>query len=133
MNKVVTTVFMGFMLITGSLQAGGTFKFEKGTLENTDKIDIIWRQQKGNCPTKYPTPSIDCTYRSQNMVGFIAQYIPKLNGQFTTQNTYFLKISLNAETQKKGYPFNAASCQNLQAKVKKGSLITINKTGCSIK
>lgn len=132
MSKFVSMVLSGLILCTGSLQAGGAFNLQKGTLENSDKIDIIWRQQKGNCPTKYPVTSINCTYTSQNLVGFIAQFIPKLNGQFTTQNTYFLKINLNADTKKKGYPFNAASCQNLQAKVKKGSLITINKTGCSI-
>jgi hypothetical protein len=119
-------------LVSTSLQAG-TFKLKQGNLANTDKIDITWKQQYGNCPTKFPVESMNCTYISSDMGGLQAQYINKLSAMFTVENTFFLSVKLNEETKKKGYPFNEASCQNLQGKIKNGSLITINKTGCNVR
>ncbi|AHE66923.1 hypothetical protein [Legionella oakridgensis] len=110
----------------------GTFYLKQGDLLDADKIDIQWRKQWGHCPTKYPVESVDCHYVYQNIGGLVVSHLKDMSdrGWLTTENTFQLNISLNEATKKKGYPFNAASCQNLQNVVKTGTVITINQTGC---
>jgi len=104
----------------------GAFNIQRGDLLNTDKIDVEWRQQSGNCPSKYPAESVDCTYTYRNAQGIKAEFIEKYNksANFTTDNTFFLNVSVNH------VPFD--SCNMLQTKVEGHTLVTINQTGCVI-
>ena len=128
-------VIMGFVLVLAmpSLWAG-PYHIKKGDLADNDKIDYVLRQQSGNCPTKYPVESIDCTYSSHSVTGLIAKYIEESFelADLSTENTFSLDVSLNADTQTKGYPFDNASCASLQTKIKTGSIIVINQRGCTL-
>ena len=127
-------IITGFLcsLITSNALAGN-FSLRQGDLLADDKVDIVLRKQSGNCPTKFPVESIDCNYSEQKMTGFLVRYLDKLTSELTTESTFLLNISLNSDSQGKGYNFNTASCTNLQEKVTTGSVVTLNKTGCEVK
>ena len=129
-KRIIITGFL-FSLIASNALAGN-FSLRQGDLLADDKVDIVIRKQSGNCPTKFPVESIDCSYSDQKMTGFLVLYLDKLTGEFTTESTFLLNISLNSDSKGKGYNFNTASCTNLQEKVTTGSVITVNKTGCVV-
>ncbi len=130
-NIILSSLLCAF--IAPNLMAG-SFSIRNGDLLPTDKIDIELRQQSGNCPTKFPVESIDCNYSEHKMGGVMAQYFEKLNmtSIFMVENLFLLNISLNVASQSKGYPFDVASCTNLQDKVGAGNVVTISKTGCVV-
>ena len=100
--------------IIASNVLAGSFSLRQGDLLANDKVDIVYRMQSGNCPTKFPVESIDCRYVDQKITGLLVQYLDKLSSEFTTENLFLLNISLNADSQGKGYPFDTASCAHLQ-------------------
>ncbi|MCX7117735.1 MAG: hypothetical protein NTW94_07530 [Legionellales bacterium] len=123
-------------LLSAPLAMAGHFGLIQGDLLDTDKIDIDWKQQYGaNCVSPYPVESMDCAYIAHKLGGVMAKYIKVLSitSLLTTENTFLFTITLNAATEAQGYPFDAASCSNLQTKVATGDVIVVNKTGCSIR
>ena len=120
------------ILMVSSANAG-SIQLQNGNLRPTDKIDIAWTSQQGNCPTKFPIKSMNCVYSSAALTGVQAQNVDKVSKIFSTANTFSLNIDLNAATKKqRAYPFHKASCSNLQNKLGSKSVITINKRGCVI-
>jgi len=118
-------------LVTPDLLAAGTFRLHNGDLLPTDEIDIIWRQKIGDCPTKFSAQSINCTYTYENSIGFEVSHVNMLS--YPVQQTFEFHIKLSAETKKKKYSFDAKTCLNLQSRIKAGSVVTINKTGCTVR
>ena len=127
---IILTGFLCSLIASNAL--AGNFSLRQGDLMANDKVDIVLRKQSGNCPTKFPVESIDCSYSDQKMTGFLVQYLDKLTSELTTESTYLLNISLNADSKGKGYNFDTTSCTNLQEKVTSGSVVTLNKTGCVV-
>lgn len=124
MNKYGFILGLAFLL-TGPAFAG-SFNLHRGDLIDTDTVDIEWRVQTGNCPTKFPVESMDCEYFYSNAKGLKAVYIDMFSqhANFNTENTYLLNVSINGEP--------VSSCQLLQQKVVGYSLVTLNKEGCII-
>ena len=114
------------LVLTVPTALAGSFNLHRGDLVETDTIDIEWRVQTGNCPSKYPVESIDCEYFYSNAKGLKAMYIDMFShhANFNTESTYLLNVSIN------GQPVN--SCQLLQEKIVGYNQIIINKEGCII-
>ncbi|GGI81758.1 hypothetical protein [Legionella impletisoli] len=133
MKKQLIAIGFCAALMSTNLFAG-VFFLKQGDLQNDDRIDIVWRKQSGNCPTKYPVESVDCNYEYQNIGGLVVNHLVDVSSRrwFTTENTFEFTISLSAASKNKGYAFNEASCKNLQNVLQTNSTVTINKTGCIV-
>lgn len=125
MKKHEVIFGLSFILIAPTA-LGGAFNLHRGDLLDNDKINIEWRKQEGNCPTKFPAQSIDCEYFYANVSGLKAMYIDTFSqhSEFNTENTFLLNVSIN------GVP--VSSCELLQQKITGFSLVTINRENCII-
>ncbi len=118
-------------LLLSTSALAGQISFEKGDIENIDKIDIEMKQQSGNCPTKFPVEYFECNYSHRKLTGVQATVLDKI--KLPSESIFMLNVTLNPASQDKSYPFDATSCSNLQEKIKDNSTIIINKSGCMIK
>ena len=125
MNQHGIIIGLSLLLISTSALSGA-FNLHRGDLLDNDKINIEWRKQVGNCPTKFPAESMDCEYFYANVNGLKASYIDTFSqhSEFNTENTFLLNILINGTS--------VGSCQLLQQKITGFSLVTINKENCII-
>lgn len=124
MKKYSDIVSLSVFLLLSSMSWAGTLHLHRGNLLHTDKIDLEWRKQSGNCPTKFPIVSADCYYAHTYIKGLLAPYIDQFSQSvnFTTQNTFLLNVRVS------GIDFD--SCRMLQQKIRGFTLVTVNKEGC---
>ncbi|MGL5743184.1 MAG: hypothetical protein ACRCXC_11950 [Legionella sp.] len=108
MKKKRSVLGLSLVLLSSSFAWAGSFNVHRGDLLDTDKVDIEWRKQSGNCQTKFPIESADCSYVYSNIKGLRATYIDQYSqhANFSTENTFLLNISIN------GVPVE--SCQMMQ-------------------
>ena len=123
MNNLKCIIGMS-LLLSSAITLASEFNLHRGDLQDIDKIDVEWRRQSGNCPTKFPIESTNCSYTYSNIKGIPATYIDQfsLHTDFSTENTFLLNISVN------GRPLE--SCQKLQQKIFGYSRVIINENGC---
>jgi hypothetical protein len=99
--------------------------FANGNLPDTTRIDVEYKSQRGNCPTKFPITSVNCNYTTFK-TGFRIPALESITGSMNIQveETFLLNISVD----KQALP----SCQNLRQRIYPNSTVIINKEGCAV-